>query len=233
MTCRRVLLVDDHPLFREGLRSLVRKTGRFEVVAEAGSCAEALHLLQHSVSTMPSENIAPPLVDIAIVDISLPDGSGIELLKELQRLRPDLRVVVVSMHCKIEFVSESFRAGAGAYVLKESSAESLAQALDAVCRNEQYLDSAVSPKVLQKLMEFSNRREMISDSPYARLTRREQQIFRLLAEGVHPSDIAAQLFISRKTVDNHRANIMGKLGLTTTIELVRYAARLGVVDLES
>ncbi|AGW14013.1 response regulator [Megalodesulfovibrio gigas] len=221
MSCRRVLLVDDHPLFREGLKALVQQTGQYEVTAEAGSCAEALAL---------ARQVRP---DIAIVDLSLPDGSGVELLRELQQEVPGLRVVVVSMHCKIEFVSESFRAGAGAYVLKESSAESLARALEAVSRNEQYLDSAVSPKVLQKLMEFSNRRAMISDSPYAKLTRREQQIFRLLAEGVHPADIAASLFISRKTVDNHRANIMSKLGLASTIELVRYAARLGVVDLES
>lgn len=231
MNCRRVMLVDDHPLFREGLKALVQQTGHYVVTAEAGSCAEALALARQMTQDPAQTPEARP--DIAIVDISLPDGSGTELLRELQQHLPGLRVVVVSMHCKIEFVSESFRAGAGAYVLKESSAESLAQALAAVCRNEQYLDSAVSPKVLQKLMEFSNRRAMISDSPYARLTKREQQIFRLLAEGVHPSEIATTLFISRKTVDNHRANIMSKLGLASTIELVRYAARLGVVDLEA
>ncbi len=216
----RIMIVDDHPLFREGLKALVHKTGAYEVTAEAGSCASAL------------EQAKDKKPDVAIVDIGLPDGSGIELVRQLQAQLPGLKVVVVSMHSKIEFIAESFRAGAGAYVLKESTTDRLAQALDAVRKEEQYLDSAVSPKVLQKLLEFSNRRAMISDSPYAQLSKREQQVFRLLAEGLHSSDIARQLFISRKTVDNHRANIMGKLGLSSPVELVRYAARLGVVDLE-
>ncbi len=221
MNLRRIMIVDDHPLFREGLKALVQRIGGYEVTAEAGNCAAAL------------EQARLKTPDIVIVDIGLPDGSGIELVRELQRQFPSLQVVVVSMHSKIEFVAESFRAGAGAYVLKESTTDSLAQALEAVCRQEQYLDNAVSPKVLQKLLEFSNRRAMISDSPYAQLTKREQQVFRLLAEGVHSSEIAKRLFISRKTVDNHRANIMGKLGLSSTVELVRYAARLGVVDLDA
>ncbi|TVM18355.1 DNA-binding response regulator [Oceanidesulfovibrio indonesiensis] len=217
----RIMIVDDHTLFREGLKILVKKIGAYEVVAEAGSCADAL------------EQAREKKPDVVIVDIGLPDGSGIELLRQLQTLLPGVAAVVVSMHSKIEFIAESFRAGAGAYVLKESTTDRLAQALEAVRRQEQYLDSAVSPKVLQKLLEFSNRRAMVSDSPYAQLSKREQQIFRLLAEGVSPADIAAQLFISRKTVDNHRANIMGKLGLSSPVELVRYAARLGVVDLET
>lgn len=220
MTPCRIMIVDDHPLFREGLKALVRKSGAYEVAAEAGTCAGAM------------EQARDKKPDVAIVDIGLPDGSGIELVSQLQALLPGLKVVVVSMHSKIEFIAESFRAGAGAYVLKESTTDRLAQALDAVRKEEQYLDSAVSPKVLQKLLEFSNRRAMISDSPYAQLSKREQQVFRLLAEGVHPAVIAKQLFISRKTVDNHRANIMGKLGLSSPVELVRYAARLGVVDLE-
>lgn len=220
MTPCRIMIVDDHPLFREGLKVLVQKTGAYEVTAEAGTCAGAM------------EQARDKKPDVAIVDIGLPDGSGIELVGQLQALLPGLKVVVVSMHSKIEFIAESFRAGAGAYVLKESTTDRLAQALDAVRKEEQYLDSAVSPKVLQKLLEFSNRRAMISDSPYAQLSKREQQVFRLLAEGVHPAVIAKQLFISRKTVDNHRANIMSKLGLSSPVELVRYAARLGVVDLE-
>ncbi len=221
MTPCRIMIVDDHPLFREGLKALVLKIGAYEVTAEAGTCAGAM------------EQARDKKPDVAIVDIGLPDGSGIELVGQLQALLPGLKVVVVSMHSKIEFIAESFRAGAGAYVLKESTTDRLAQALDAVRKEEQYLDSAVSPKVLQKLLEFSNRRAMISDSPYAQLSKREQQVFRLLAEGVHPAVIAKQLFISRKTVDNHRANIMGKLGLSSPVELVRYAARLGVVDLEA
>lgn len=217
----RIMIVDDHTLFREGLKVLVKKIGAYEVVAEAGSCATALEQAQEHKP------------DVAIVDISLPDGNGIELLPNLHALLPQLAVVMVSMHSKIDFIAESFRAGAGAYVLKDSTADRLAEALEAVRKNEQYLDSAVSPKVLQKLLEFSKRRSMISDSPYALLSKREQQIFRLLAEGIHPANIATQLFISRKTVDNHRANIMSKLSLNSPVELVRYAARLGIVELDT
>ncbi len=220
MSLCRIMIVDDHPLFRDGLKALVHKTEGYEIIAEAGSCAVAL---EQALERQP---------DVAIIDISLPDGSGIELVRELQTRLPALKIVVVSMHSKIEFIAESFRAGAGGYVLKESTTDRLAQALDAVLKEEQYLDSGVSPKVLQTLLDFCNRRDMITDSPYSQLSRREQQVFRLLAEGLHPSDIAKRLFISRKTVDNHRANIMSKLSLSSPVELVRYAARLGVVDLD-
>ena len=119
------------------------------------------------------------------------------------------------------------------YVVKDSAASNLLCGLEAVSRGEQYLDSAIAPQVLLKLDEYSARRCRTNDPAYETLTRREQQVLRLLAEGRSVATIAADLFISRKTVENHRANIFGKLGLGNLAELVHYAARMGLIDLDA
>ena len=116
--------------------------------------------------------------------------------------------------------------------MKESAAERLTQGLKAVSRGEYYLDSSLSHKVVKKLMEFPEKEAKITDARYEALTPREQQVMRLLAEGISIKEIAERLFISPKTVENHRSNIMSKLELHSTIELIRYAARLGLIDLD-
>ena len=118
------------------------------------------------------------------------------------------------------------------YVVKDSAAASLVAAIAAVLAGERFLDAAITPQVLMRLDEYAARKAAPCDPAYASLTRREQQILRLLAEGRSVAAIAAELFISKKTVENHRANICGKLGLANLAELVRYAARLGIVDLD-
>lgn len=217
---RSVLVVDDHPLFREGVKALVDRHPGYRVRAEAGTREEALRLAQE---------VRP---EVVLLDLSLPDGGGVGLIRELCQTLPGVTVIVVSMHSKMEFIAESFQAGAAGYVVKESAGERLCQALDAASRGEQYLDSAISPKVIRTLMDYSARKVRMADSSYAELTRREQQILRLLAEGQPPAEIAQSLFISRKTVENHRTNIMAKLGLRTSLELIRYAVRLGLVEVD-
>jgi len=217
---RAILIVDDHPLFRMGVRSLVDASSGFRTAGEAGTAGEARRL---------AAQLRP---DCVLMDLSLPDANGMELVAEMKAVCPASLVIVLSMHSAMDMVAESFRAGAMGYIVKESAGERLIQALEAVCRGEQYLDSAISPQVISRLMDYAERKTGSTHSSYDTLTRREQQILRFLAEGDLPKAIAEKLFISRKTVENHRTNIMSKLGLKTPLELVRYAMRMGLVDVE-
>ncbi|HHP7236253.1 MAG TPA: response regulator [Desulfobacterales bacterium] len=221
MTAKKtVMIVDDHPVFREGIKALIGKNPRYEVIAEAGEARTALELAQ---------KIQP---DIMIVDLSLPDRSGIELIRELQGRLPKVRSLVLSMHSKADYIASAFQSGARGYVVKESAAENLIAALDAMARDDYYMDSAVSAQVVEKLMQKQPGSPKITDSNYDSLTAREQEIMALLAEGHSVREIAERLHISQKTVENHRSNIYSKLEIHNSIELMRYAVRLGIVDVE-
>lgn len=216
----RILIIDDHPLFREGLRAIIERDSRFEVVGEAGTGRQGLQMVKQ---------IKP---DLIVVDISLPDISGINLTYEIKDTFQRARIIIVSMHSKLEYIAEAFQAGATAYVSKDSASDRLLQGLDAALKGDYYMDSSVSHQVIEKMMKFPVKQAKISDADYGSLTAREQEVMRLLAEGLPPKEIASKLFISPKTVENHRANIMKKLGLRGTMELVRYAARIGLIDVD-
>lgn len=217
---KTILVIDDHPLFREGLKALIARSAHFEVVGEAGTSADGLRQ---------ARELKP---DLAVVDISLPDRSGLELTRELRSLLPQSRVMIVSMHSKIDYITEAFQAGATGYVVKESAADRLVQGLEAVSRGEYFIDSSLSQSVVRKLVEAPPKESRIQSQSYGKLTSREQQVMRMLAEGHSTKEVASALFISHKTVENHRANIMEKLDLHSTIELVRYAAKLGLIDVD-
>ncbi|RJR31381.1 MAG: DNA-binding response regulator [Desulfobacteraceae bacterium] len=215
-----ILIVDDHPLFREGLKSIIARRDKFEVLGEAGSGREGLRL---------ARGLKP---DIVLVDLSLPDQSGIHLTREVRALLPETRVIIVSMHSKIDYIAESFQAGATGYVAKESASERLLDALERVSRGDYFLDSSVSQEVVRSLIKTPSREAKITDSGYRTLTPREQEVLRMLAEGLSSKEVAEKLFISPKTAENHRASIMNKLGLHSIHELIRYAARLGLIDVD-
>ena len=217
---KSILIVDDHPLFREGLKTIIERDSRFEVVGEAGNGRAGLQM---------TKNLKP---DIIIVDISLPDQSGIQLTREIRSLLSETRILIVSMHSKIDYIAEAFQAGATGYVVKESASERLLQGLESVAKGDYFLDSSVSHTVVENLMKSPLKEAKITDADYNTLTPREQEIMRFLAEGLSSKKIAKKLFISPKTVENHRANIMNKLDLHNTIELIRYAAKLGLIDVD-
>lgn len=221
MAPKRILIVDDHPLYRDGLKARLAQCEEFEAAGEAGTFAKGLLL---------ARKLKP---DLAMVDISLPDGSGIELTRELLAILPRIGVVIVSMHSKVDFIAAAFQAGAAGYVAKESGAESIMQAIESVASGRQYLDSLLSPKVLSRLHTATGRKAKCIDESYAKLSLREQQVMRLLAEGFSLKEIAGKLFVTRKTVGNYRYSIMSKLGIKSPLAFVRHAARLGLVDIEA
>lgn len=215
-----IFITDDHTLFRDGLKAIISRNKKFEVIGEAGTFKEAINALK---------KLKP---DLAIVDITLPDRSGVELIREIRRDNSDMRIIVVSMHSKSDYVVKAFQAGATGYVVKESASERLIEGVDAVLRGEYYMDGSVSQEVIKKLMDNPDKEARLSDSAYGSLTQREQEIMALLAEGMSTKKVADTLFISRKTVENHKSNIMNKLNVHSTVELVRYAARIGIIDID-
>ncbi|MFZ0483984.1 MAG: response regulator transcription factor [Desulfobacterales bacterium] len=217
---KNIIIIDDHPLFREGLKTIISRDDRFTVVGEAGSGHEGFDMVKR---------LKP---DLVVIDISLPDQSGIQLARDLRELLSEIKILIVSMHSKIDYIAEAFQAGATGYVVKESASERLLQGLKSVAKGDYYLDSSVSHAVVENLMKSPLKAAKITDADYATLTPREQEVMRLLAEGLSSKAVAEKLFISPKTVENHRANIMSKLGLHSTIELVRYAAKLGLIDVD-
>jgi len=217
---KTILIIDDHPLFREGLKAIIGRDAHFDVVGEAGTAREGLRM---------AKKLAP---DLVLVDISLPDKNGIQLTREIRTLLPDTRVLIVSMHSKIDYIAEAFQAGATGYVVKESASERLIKGLEYASRGDYFLDSSVSQQVVKRLMDSPAKDEKITDAAYGNLTPREQEVMRLLAEGLSRKEIGEKLFISPKTVENHRTNIMNKLDLHSTIELIRYAAKLGLIDVD-
>ncbi|MBW1743676.1 MAG: response regulator transcription factor [Deltaproteobacteria bacterium] len=217
---KTVLIIDDHPLFREGLKTIIARDDSFAVVGEAGSGKEGLELVKE---------LKPNLI---VMDILLPDVNGIELTREIRTLFPETRVMILSMHSKIDYISDAFRAGATGYVVKESATDRLLQGLKTVLEGGYFLDTSLSHKVVERLMTLPGEDAAIKDARYETLTPREQQVMGLLAEGLSVRRISEKLFISPKTVNNHRTHIMSKLGLHNTHELVKYAAKLGLIDVD-
>lgn len=215
---KKLLIVDDHPIFREGIKSIIARNPQFEVVGEAGEGKVALKMV---------ENLRP---DMVLLDVSLPDMNGIDLIDDIKKVLPEIRILMVSMHTKIDYITSAFQAGATGYVVKDAPSGKILQALDLVSRGEYFLDTSVARQVVERLAELPGRQAIISDAAYGSLTPREQEILPLMAECQSKEKIADRLCISPKTVENHRTNIMAKLDLHSTLEMVRYAAKLGLID---
>jgi DNA-binding NarL/FixJ family response regulator len=206
----RVLLIDDHPLMRSGIKELLKTTPDLDVCGEVGKASEALGLL---------EKLKP---DLVLLDLGLPDRSGLEVLKDFQAISPTLPVLVVSMYDEMLYAERTLRAGARGYVMKEAGGEKLLAAIRAALEGRVWVSDQVSSELLGNLGRRNNPgRELQLD----RLSDREFEIFRMLGEGLSTRDIAERLNLSPKTVDAHRANIKTKLGMKDGAALVRQAVR--------
>ena len=217
---KTILIVDDHTLFREGLRAIIERGPGYEVIGEAGNSRECLQMV---------EKYKP---DLVLLDISLPDRSGLELTRDIVKLSTKTRIMIVSMHSKTDYIVKAFQAGATGYVIKESAAAKLLQGIGSVLKGDYFMDAAVSQKVVEKLAEIKGKKVKVTNTSYDALTPREQEVMILVAEGLSTNQISERLYISPKTVENHRSRIMQKLDLHSTIELARYATKLGLIDID-
>lgn len=214
MATYRVVLADDHFLFREGMKLLIERMPGVEVVGEAGDGLELLHLLKE---------LTP---DMAIIDIAMPNLRGIEAAREIKMSHPRTKVLILTMHKSKEYLYHSISAGADGYLLKEDSDVELLSAIDKIRNGETYVTRILAGELAEDLSQIYQGKIRTLQEP---LTTREREVLKMVSEGKSNNDIAAFLSISARTVENHRANIRRKLKLKKTADLVRYAIQKGFV----
>ena len=206
----RILIVDDHPMMRTGLAQLIGNEPDLKVAAEADTAGQAINL------------VAKQNFDLALLDISLPDKNGLELIKDLRALRPELPILVVSMHDEMIYAERVLRAGGRGYIMKQEGGQKFLMAIRQVLAGKVFVSEKMSARILEN---FSGKAAESSSSPVKKLSDREFEVFQLIGQGVGTRAIAERLHLSVKTVEVHRANIKEKLQLSTATELLRFAVR--------
>lgn len=220
MTRIRVLITDDHTLFRSGLRLLLSNEPDIAVVGEAGDGAEAIRL---------ARTLRP---DVVLMDITMPGMSGLDATRAIRQDLPEVRVLILTMHEDEGYLRESLRAGASGYVLKRAAATELPAAIRAAWRGEAFIYPSLTRALVRAYLEAVGRMppEQVVRAAFDGLTERELTVLRLLALGCTNQEVADLLVLSVKTVETHRARIMDKLGLKSRADLVRYAIRKGLLE---
>ncbi|MGW0989867.1 response regulator [Streptomyces sp. NPDC002486] len=211
----RILLADDHALVRRGVRLILDQQPDLEVVAEAGDGAEAIELARTRE------------VDLAVLDIAMPRLTGLQAARELATLRPGLRILMLTMHDNEQYFFQALKAGASGYVLKSVADRDLVAACRAAMRDEPFLYPGAVTALIRNYLDRARHGD---ETPDRILTPREEEVLKLVAEGHSSKEIADLLFISVKTVQRHRANLLQKLGLRDRLDLTRYAIRAGLIE---
>ena len=217
MTKARVLIVDDHVVVIEGIKSILRDHPEFEVVGEAFDGRQAIKLAESSKP------------DIVIMDISMPDLNGIDATLQIKKLFPDIKIIAYTMHSHSEYVISLFKAGVSAFVLKNDPLSDLLLALSAVRKGGTYFSTMTPEILLQHMKELEEGKR--EQDEFESLSLREREVLQLLAEGKSVREIAEQLFISPKTVESHKYNIMAKLKIHRIPDLVKIAIRKNLISL--
>jgi len=214
-----VLLADDHTLVREGVRRILDAAGDITVVAEVGDGEAAVH---ETLSRRP---------DVAVLDITMPKGGGLEAARQIRSRAPEVRILILSMHLAPEYLMESVRAGAHGYLIKDAAAAELVAAVREVCAGASYYSPAVSQQLSDLLRRKLEGEEI--QNVLERLSTREREVLRHIAEGASNKEIAQQLGISVRTVESHRDSLMRKVGIKSVAGLTRLALRSGLISDET
>jgi DNA-binding NarL/FixJ family response regulator len=212
-----ILIADDHAVVRRGLRALVETHPKWKVVSEASNGREAVEM-----ATKGRPNVA-------ILDISMPELNGLDAASQILKASPQTRILILTMHAAEELIEKTLGAGASGYILKSDAEKDLITAIEALLHRKTFFTHAASEVILSHLRDRSGKKEVQPDG--SRLSAREREIVQLLAEGNSNKQVAAQLNISTRTVENHRAKVMEKLTLHSFSELVRYAVRNKLAEL--
>ena len=208
--CIRILIVDDHPMMREGLRTLISREHDLAICGEAETAGQALDAVA---------NLKP---DLVLADISLPGRNGVELIKDIRTLQPAVLILVISMHDESLYAERVLRAGARGYIMKQESGPTMIQAIRQVLAGRIYLSGKMSARILENVAG-----KRAKASPIERLSDREFEVFQLIGRGKSTVQIAEELHLSTKTVEAHRAHVKAKLDLKTMPELISFASRWG------
>lgn len=213
----QILLVDDHAIVRQGLRSLLEAEPNFKVVDEAGNGLEAL------------EKVKKLKPDVAILDLMMPNLNGLEVARQLNKLSLRTKIIILSMYEDEGFVLEALGNGASGYVLKDSDSSDLIHAINEVTSGRRYLSPPLSDRAISAYQQFA---KVGTFDKYDILTAREREVFQLTVEGLTHSEIAAKLGISTRTAETHRSNLMNKLEIHSKADLIRYAIKRGIIPMD-
>jgi DNA-binding NarL/FixJ family response regulator len=211
----RIVLADDHAMFRRGVKRIIQENKELEVIGEAGDGLQLLEIIKKS---------SP---DMVILDVSMPNLRGLEATREIKMAYPEIKIIILTMHKDKEYLFHALAAGAEGYLLKEDADEELFSAIKIIRQGGAYFSPLLAPLMTDIVLERRRARAGQGKLPTELLTNREREVIKLIAEGKTSKDIAGLLFISSRTVQHHRANIMRKLNFKKTADLVKYAIQKG------
>ena len=216
MEKKRIIIAEDNTLLREGIRLMIQSDESLEIAAEAEDGLSAVRCVSRHEH------------DLVLLDLSMPKMNGIAALKEIKRISPQTKILALTIHDAEEYVLEVFRSGAEGYCLKDSTQEELLKAIHVVLSGRSFISPGIAGKVLEGYIE--NRKSLKTETPWDTLTQREKEVLKLVGEGYTSREIADFLFISPKTVEKHRSNLMQKLGIHNASSLTAYAIEKGLVE---
>jgi DNA-binding NarL/FixJ family response regulator len=215
----QIILVEDHQIVRDGIKALLTDTPGIEITGEASSCSELMVIIKTKVP------------DIVIMDVSLPDGSGIEATKILSEEYPLVKVLILSMHTGEDFIFNAIKAGAKGYLPKNTTRKEMLEAIQAISKGEEFFSESISNIILKSYIKKAKTGEKETPPNEELLTTREMEILKLFAGGLSNQEIADKLFISIRTVESHKNHIMQKLELDSTVDLIKFAIRNKIIEI--